>query len=286
MFIIKTGLVLEGGGVRGIYTAGILDVFMENGLGFDGVVGVSAGAIHGCSFLSGQKGRSIRYYKKYSGDPRFMSLRSFITTGDFVGVDFCYHELPEQLDVYDFDEFKRRGVPFYAVCTNVETGQAEYMLISDMLEQIDYIRASASLPYFSRIVEINGKKYLDGGCSDSIPVSAFQKMGYERNVVILTRHSEYRKKPEMEKLAKIVYRKYPAFIEALRKRHIVYNQTTAEIAEMEKAGSIFVIRPDSALDIGRLETDPEKIQKIYDIGRRDAEKHMESLKNWLGTAQA
>ena len=153
----KTGLVIEGGGVRGIYAAGVLDAFMEAELHFDGVIGVSAGAIHGCSFLSGQKGRSIRYYRKYCGDPRFMSFRSWLTTGDLVGVDFCYHELPDKLDVYDHDAFEACGTPFYAVCTNVETGKAEYIQLTDMRSQIDYLRASASLPYFSRIVEINGK---------------------------------------------------------------------------------------------------------------------------------
>ena len=158
----KTGLVLEGGGVRGIYTAGVLDVFMAHGLQFDGLIGVSAGAIHGCSYLSGQQGRSIRYYRKYVGDPRFMSLRSWIRTGDLVGVDFCYHELPDRLDVYDHEAFLRNPTPFYAVCTNVETGQAEYLRITDMRGQIDVLRASASLPYCSRIVEIGGCKYLDG----------------------------------------------------------------------------------------------------------------------------
>lgn len=278
---MKTGLILEGGGVRGIYTAGILDIFMERGISFDGVIGVSAGAIHGCSYLSKQIGRGIRYYKKYSGDPRFMSIRSWLKTGDVVGADFCYHELPEQLDLYDYDEFNRSKVPFYTVCTNVETGGAEYIRINDMKTDIDYIRASASLPYFSRIVEIGGKKLLDGGCSDSIPIMQFRKMGYERNVVILTRPADYIKKPEMRHLANIVYRKYPSFVEALHSRHIVYNDTVAKINELEKSGSAFVIRPSSALDIGRLETDPVKIEAVYNIGRCDAEKTADRLAEWL-----
>jgi len=157
----KTGLVLEGGGFRGIYTAGVLDVFMEEGLSFEGLIGVSAGAIHGCSFISGQKGRSIRYYLKYCADPRFMSLRSLIKTGDLVGVDFCYHELPEQLDVYDNAAFLKNPAAFYAVVTNVETGQAEYLQLHDMFRDIDILRASASMPYVSRIVKWQGKKLLD-----------------------------------------------------------------------------------------------------------------------------
>lgn len=278
---MKTGLVLEGGGVRGIYTAGILDVFMEHGITFDGVIGVSAGAIHGCSYLSNQKGRSIRYYKKYCGDPRFMSLQSWIKTGDFVGADFCYHELPEKLDIYDNEAFKANGTPFYAVCTNVETGKSEYILLTDMYAQIDYLRASASLPYFSRLVEIDGKKYLDGGCSDSIPLEVFQNMGYERNVVVLTRDAAYRKQKEHPLLPRLFYHKYPAFAKVLANRHTRYNEAVEKITQEEEKGNIFVIRPEHPLEIGRLETDPEKVQKIYDIGRSDAQKAMEKLKIWL-----
>lgn len=278
---MKTGLVLEGGGVRGIYTAGVLDVFMEHGITFDGVIGVSAGAIHGCSYLSGQKGRSIRYYKKYCGDPRFMSMRSFLKTGDYVGVDFCYHELPEKLDVYDNKAFKKSGVPFYCVCTNVETGKPEYIRMTDMIAQIDYLRASASLPYFSRIVEIEGKLYLDGGCTDSIPVEAFQRMGYGRNVVILTRPADYRKQEELRLLPGVVYRKYPAFAAALRNRHNAYNDQAAKIKLLERSGQIFVIRPEKALQIGRLETNPDKVQEIYDLGRKDAENALTGLLDWM-----
>lgn len=278
---MKTGLVLEGGGVRGIYTAGVLDVFMEHGLSFDGVIGVSAGAIHGCSYLSGQKGRSIRYYKKFCRNPRFMSMRSWIRTGNVVETEFCYHELPDRLDVYDHDGFRRCGVPFYVTCSNVETGLPEYLLVTDMREQIDCLRASASLPYFSQIVEINGGKYLDGGCTDSIPVDAFRKMGYERNVVILTRDADYRKKPEMRGLAKLVYRKYPAFAQALLNRHNEYNRTVSRVAELEQSGEVFVIRPGVPLEIGRLENDPDIIQETYDIGRADAIKQMDGLKRWL-----
>ena len=157
---MKTGLVLEGGGVRGIYTAGVLDVFMEHGITFDGVIGVSAGAIHGCSYLSNQKGRSIRYYKKYCNDPRFMSFKNWIKTGDIVGADFCYRQLPDELDIYDHEQFYKNTSDFYVTCSNVETGKPEYIQIKDMKTQIDALRASASLPYFSRVVEINDKKYL------------------------------------------------------------------------------------------------------------------------------
>lgn len=278
---MKTGLVLEGGGVRGIYTAGVLDVFMEEGLSFDGLIGVSAGAIHGCSYLSGQKGRSLRYYLNYVSDPRFMSIQSLIKTGDLVGVDFCYHELPDKLDVYDHEAFLKNPTPFYVTVTNVETGEAEYLRIRDMRSQIDLLRASASLPYCSRVVQIGEKKYLDGGCADAVPLETFREMGYGRNVVVLTRPADYRKSPQSRAMTLLFYRRYPKFAAALARRHIRYNETMARIQELEQAGEIFVIRPAQALEVSRLETDPAKVQKVYDRGRADALAAMASMKEWL-----
>ncbi len=278
---MKTGLVLEGGGMRGIYTAGILDAFMEHDINFDGVIGVSAGAIHGCSFVSRQKGRSIRYYKKYCKDPRFMSFKSLITTGDFVGADFCYHELPEKLDVYDNDAFLASSTDFYVTCTDLETGKAVNHLVKDMFKEVDYLRASASLPHFSRIVEIGGKKYLDGAVTDSIPVLAFQEIGYQRNVVVLTREDGYVKKAEMPWLARLAYRKYPKFVKALQNRHVMYNDSLAKLKEMEQEGTVLVIRPAASLNIGRLENNPGKIQEIYDVGYQDGLKMTEKVKEFL-----
>ena len=278
---MKTGLVLEGGGSRGIYTAGVLDAFLEFGIQFDGVIGVSAGAIHGCSYVSKQNGRSLRYYKKYSGDPRFMGIRSWIKTGDFVGADFCYHELPEKLDIYDNDAFKASPTKFYAVCTDVETGRPLCHLFTDMQKEIDYLRASASLPYFSRLVDIAGKKYLDGSCSDSVPIEAFQEMGYEKNVVVLTRPRGYKKKPAKQILASVLYRKYPAFREELKKRHLKYNDCMKRIESLEDEGKVLVIRPETALNIGRLENNPEKTQEIYDVGYQDGLRMTEKVKDFL-----
>ena len=278
---MKAGLVLEGGSVRGLYTAGVLDVFLEHGIAFDGVIGVSAGAIHGCSFLSGQRGRSIRYYLKYCNDPRFMSVSSLLKTGDLVGADFCYHEIPEKLDIYDNDAFMQNGVPFYAVCSNVETGKPEYLQMSDMFRDIEIMRASASMPYVSRMVEINGKKYLDGGCTDSIPVDAFRNMGYERNVVVLTRDISYRKKPELAGLAKLMYRNYPAFAKVQANRYLEYNRQVERVLELEKEGAVFVIRPSVPLAVGRMEKDTEKVKEIYNLGRTDALSKLTKLQDWL-----
>ena len=256
-------------------------MFMENGITFDGVIGVSAGAIHGCSFVSGQKGRSIRYYMKYCRNWQFMSFRSLLLTGNIAGEKFCYHTLPEKLDPYDYEAFKKSPTKFYVGCSNVETGKPEYIRITDMKNQIDVIRASASLPYVSRLVKTEGMKLLDGGCTDSIPLMKFREMGFTKNVVILTRPKGYQKEPEQLAMAKLCYRKYPAFVEALSHRHECYNESLRQIEELEKMGEIFVLRPDEPLKIGRLERSPEKLQQVYDIGRRDALMKMRDLKRWL-----
>jgi len=276
----KTGLVLEGGGMRGIYTAGVLDVFMEHGVRFDGVLGVSAGAIHGCSYVSGQKGRNIRYYKKYCRDERMMSWKNWLKNGELVNEQFCYHDLPERLEPYDYEAFDRSGMEFYVGCSNLETGKGEYLRVTDMKEEIDLLRASASLPYVSRIVEARGMKLLDGGCTDSVPYAAFHRMGYRRLVVVLTRHKGYIKKKEANWAAPIVYRKYPNFVRAVKNRHISYNRMIKRLEELEAAGKIFVIRPSEELKIGRTEGDPEKLQQVYEIGRRDAQAQLEAMLAW------
>ena len=282
---MKTGLVLEGGAMRGIYTAGVLDVFMDHGLHFDVVIGVAAGALHGCSFVSGQKGRSIRYYKKYRNNKHFMSFWNLLHTGEIVGEKFCYHEIPERLDPFDYEVFAKSDTDFYVTCTNLKTGKAEYIKITDMMGQIDAMRASASMPYVSKIVTYDGKKLLDGGCADSIPVKQFQKMGYERNVVVLTREEGYEKKPQNARMAELRYRRYPLFAETLKNRHKVYNQTLKDIRQMEENGEIFVIRPSEKLTIGRMEKDLKEIQRVYDIGRKDAEEKMKDLKNWMDKSE-
>ncbi|HCT90679.1 MAG TPA: patatin family protein [Lachnospiraceae bacterium] len=281
---MATGLVLEGGAMRGIYTAGVLDEFIREGITFPGVIGVSAGAVHGCSYVAGQRGRSIRYYLRYCGDKRFMSAHSLITTGNIVGEQFCYHDLPERLDPFDYQGFQRSGTDFYVVCTNVRTGKAEYILCKDMRKDIDYMRASASMPFVSRIVCAGGKKLLDGGVADSVPVQAFRRMGYEKNVIVLTRPAGYKKKlgSTTRRLARVMYRRYPAFERAIMNRHKEYNGTLEEIDRLEKAGEVFVIRPEEPLKLGRAETDREKIRAVYQIGVRDARRRMDGLRTFLG----
>lgn len=268
---MKSCLVLEGGAKRGIYTAGVLDVFLENNIVADAVIGVSAGAIHGCSYAAKQKGRSIRYNLKYNDDYRFMSFKSLIKTGNMVDTEFAYHELPDTLDPFDHEAFEKSETKFYATCTNLETGKPEYVFCPNLRnDYIDYLRASASMPLVSQIVEMNGKKYLDGGISDSIPIKAAINMGFEKNIVVLTRPSGYRKhKFSMLWLAKIVYRKFPNFIKALKVRHEDYNQTLDYIKELEDNKQILVIRPSKLIKISRMETNPEIIKQMYELGRSD-----------------
>ena len=279
----KTGLVLEGGAVRGIYTAGVLDVFMENDITFDGVIGVSAGAIHGCSFCSHQHGRSIRYYQNYIDNPRFMSFKSLIKTGNICETEFCYQEIPEKLDPYDYEALESNPVEFYVTCSNLETGKGEYIRIRTMRpDEIDFLRASASMPLVSHIVEKGGMKLLDGGISDSVPLKAFVRMGFKKDVVVLTRQAGYRKDPSSALPYELMYHKYPNFVKACRRRHINYNYTMDLIDRLESEGKIYVIRPSRNPGIGRLEKDHGKIQEVYELGRKDAEEKLAGLKEFLG----
>ncbi len=281
---MKSGLVLEGGGMRATYTIGVLDVMMENGIEYDGIIGVSAGAIHGISYKSRQPGRNIRYYKKYGHDKRFMSFRNMILTGDMVGRQFCYEEIPWKLDPIDNEAFKANPAEFYAVCANVETGGTEYMKIDDLRDpvQMEYVRASATLPFVSRIVEVGGMKLLDGGMTDSIPLRKFQEMGFEKNVVVATRTDSYVKEAENIALARLIYRRYPNFLEAMVKRPSMYNRQKEYILDQEKSGKIFFIRPTAELGISRTDADPDHLEEIYRIGRKDALRALPGLKEFLG----
>ncbi|MBQ8894672.1 MAG: patatin family protein [Clostridia bacterium] len=267
--------------MRAIYVAGVLDVFMENNIWPEGLIGVSAGAIHGSVYLGNQPGRTIRYYKKFSKHRNFMSLWSLLTTGSIVGEQFCYHDLPDRLDPFDYDTFEQCGIDYYAVCTDLETGEAVYQKCSDLHREMDYMRASASMPYVSKIVEVGGRKLLDGGVADSIPLEAFRRMGYDRNIVVLTQCKGYEKKPQDPKLAKLFYKKYPKFAEALINRHRVYNDALRRIEELEQAGEIFVLRPSEDLGIRRMEKDPARLEAQYALGRKDAEKNLVFLKEFI-----
>lgn len=280
---MKKGLVLEGGGMRGMFTAGVTDVMMENGIAFDGLVGVSAGACFGCNYKSRQPGRSLRYNLKYCSDPRYCSFRSLVKTGDLFGADFCYLEIPQKLDPFDYETFLNDPMEFHVVCTDVESGKAVYRRLTHARNnEMLWIRASASMPLVSRIVEADGLKLLDGGIADSIPLKYFEGLGYERNVVVLTQPEGYTKSPNrMLPLMRRALRKYPRVVETMARRHEVYNDTTAYIRRREAEGACFVIQPESKLEVGRVEHDPEKLRAVYELGRRTMLRRLDGLKAYL-----
>ncbi len=280
---IKKGLILEGGSMRGMFSCGIIDVFLENGITFDGVVGVSAGAVFGCNLKSKQKGRALRYNKMFCKDKRYASMRNFIKTGDVYGADFCYHEIPDRLDVFDKETFASNPMEFYIVATDIETGRPVYHKCKDGGEEdLLWMRASASMPLASKIVEIGDRKLLDGGMADSIPVKFLERRGYDRNIAILTQPLDFeKKKNKYLGLIRIVYRKFPNLIKSMATRHLRYNRTTAYIRERELSGELFVIRPPEALNIGSVEHNPDELDRVYEIGRKVALERLDEIKAWL-----
>ena len=280
---MKKGLVLEGGAMRGMFSAGVMDVLMESGIEFDGVVGVSAGAVFGCNYKSKQIGRTIRYNIKYIKDPRYCSFRSLIKTGDMFGADFCYRKIPFELDIFDNETFKNNPLKFYVVATDVNTGKAVYKRVDSADEKgLLYMRASASMPLVSTIINVDGTELLDGGISDSIPLEFFINKGCKKNLVILTQPKDYiKKKNSLIPLMKISLRKYPKLIEAMSNRHILYNKQVKYAEEAEKNGSAFIIRPAEKLPIGRLEKNPETLKTVYELGREEALKNLDKIKEYL-----
>lgn len=278
---MKVGLVLEGGAMRGLYTAGILDVFLEQDIHVDGIVGVSAGVLFGVNYPSKQKGRALRYNLKYLNDKRYMGLHSLITTGNIVNKDFAFYDLPINIDRFDEQTFIDSGIDFYVTLTNVDTGQAEYVKLSHIFEQMEVLRATSAMPFVSRMVEIDGKRYLDGGIADSIPLEKCRQLGYDKIIVILTRPLEYRKKAVNPLLFKLFYAKYPNLVASLTQRYLNYNQRVEQVIEADKKGEIFVFRPSKTLPIKRIEKDPVKIQAMYDLGVADAHQALADLKHYL-----
>lgn len=278
---MRVGLVLEGGAMRGLYTAGVLDVFLDENIPIDGIVAVSAGALFGVNYPSKQKGRALRYNLNYLKDKRYMGLHSLLTTGNIVNKEFAYYEVPFNLDRFDEQAFKQSDIDFYATVTNLNTGLAEYKKITSVLEQMEVLRASSAMPLVSKIVELDHQPYLDGGIADSIPLSKAQSLGFDRLIVILTRPLEYRKKSSSSRLYERVYRTYPKFVQTWKNRAKQYNDTVEKIINLEAKGDIFVIRPSKTLPIKRLEKNLSKVQAMYDLGILDTKRVMEDVWNYL-----
>jgi len=277
---MKTMLVLEGGALRGIYTAGVLDVLLETDIKIDAIVGVSAGALFGINYVSNQKGRCLRYNLENVNNKNYMGLYSLLTTGNIMNKDFCFNKLIYETDPFDFETFKKSKTKFYCVVTNLETGKAEYIEIKDLKKDMEYLRASGSMPLVSQIVDINGKKYLDGAIADSVPIQWAEKQGYDKIIVAETRPKEFRRKKTFLLPFKIKYRKYPNFVKAVDNRTEEYNQTKEYIIKKENK-DIFVIRPSKLVKIKRIEKDKEKIKEMYHLGESDMKSNLKRLKNYL-----
>ena len=280
--MMKKGLVLEGGAMRGLWTAGITDVMMEHDIWPDGLIGVSAGAAFGCNYKSRQAGRAIRYNTRFANDSRYSGVRSLLTTGNYFNADFGYHVIPTQYDIFDNDAFNNNPMAFIAVCTDVETGQAVYRQLDKADDECyDYIRASASMPLVSKVVELGGLKLLDGGVSDSIPLEYFESIGYSRNVVILTQPLGYRKAHNrLMPLMRMSLHKYPKMIQAMDERHVMYNKQLDYVAQAEREGRCLVIRPDEKIPIGHISHDKDQMQRVYEIGRQVGERYIEKIKEF------
>lgn len=280
----KVGLVLEGGAMRGMFTAGVLDTLMDNNIKVDGIVGVSAGALFGPNYFSKQKGRVIRYNKRFCKDRRYMSLLNFILTGNVISKKFAFYDVTTKYDIFDNDTFIKNNTGYYVTATNVATGKPEYFEMKDILDDMEKLRATSAIPLVSKMVIIDEKKYLDGGVSDSIPIGKCKKLGYNKIVVVLTRPLKYRKEALSDKKVKLIsmrYRKYPNLVKAMKNRHIDYNKTIEKIIAMENKKEIFVIRPSESINTNVIERNPDKLQEVYDLGVNDAKKIIKSLKEYL-----
>ena len=277
---MKKGLVLEGGAMRGLFTAGIIDVMMEAGVEPDGLIGVSAGAAFGCNYKSRQPGRAIRYNTRFAKDARYSGLKSLLTTGDYFNAQFGYHIVPYQYDLFDVETFEQNPMEFMVVCTDVLTGQAVYHKMDRVdYDELEWLRASASMPLASKVVEVAGHKLLDGGVADSIPLAYFESIGYDRNVVILTQPEGYVKhRTKLMPLMRIGLRRYPEMIQAMDRRYLMYNRELEFARQAEREGRCLVIRPDEKLPIGHISHDPEEMKRVYQIGREMGDRYIERIK--------
>lgn len=277
----RIGLVLEGGGMRGIYTAGVLDVMIEKGFHPDVICGTSAGVTFGVNLPSRQKGRVLRYNLACVGRRDYISFHSLLTTGNIINVPFAYDKLPRQIDVFDNEAFNSSGTEFWATVTNTETGKAEYMQIRDCDAQMDVIRASASLPFLSRKVMIDGVPYLDGGIADNIPLEKCLELGCDRIIIVLTHPADFVRTGSMVPLARLFYPRDRRLIQAMAERSDRYNECLRKIARLRDEGKVIVIQPQSPLRIGRLEKDRDKIRHTHALGVQDAEALWDRIEAYL-----
>lgn len=278
----KTCLVLEGGAMRGIYTAGVLDTLMQNNIKFDAIIGVSAGALFGINYKSNQKGRAYRYNMKYINDKEYIGLYSYLTTGNIMNKSFCFDKLVNELDKFDYRAFKNNKTKFYVVVTNLLTGTPEYQELTDLNDQnqMEYLRASGSMQYVSKPVKINNNYYLDGATGDSIPIKYMEKLGFNKIIVVGTRPEGYKKQYKPQP-SKIFYKKYPKFIKALSNRPSMYNETIKYIEKKANNHEIIFIRPSQDLKVKRIEKNKKKLSSLYTLGQNDTKEIISTINKYL-----
>ena len=279
---MKKGLVLEGGAMRGLWTAGITDVMMEHDIRPDALIGVSAGAAFGCNYKSRQIGRAIRYNTRFARDSRYSGIKSLLTSGDYFNARFGYHVVPYEYDVFDTAAFEQNPMTFTIVCTDVETGQPVYHDMTHVdYDELEWLRASASMPLASKVVHVGGYKLLDGGVGDSIPLEYFERRGITRNVVILTQPLGYQKEHlRLMPLMRLALRKYPHMIRALDERHLMYNYQLEYVANAERLGRCLVIRPDEKIPIGHISHDADQMRFVYEQGRKVGEQYIDRIRDF------
>lgn len=284
---IKPALVLEGGGMRGAYTSGILEAFMKENIDFSYIIGVSAGASNGASFISKQKGRNKKVFVDYVSHKEYSGFKHWIREKSYFNMKFLFDTLPNELLPFDYDNFFSSETIFKICTTNGETGKPEYFDKRDIKDKPMsnlILQASSSLPIISMPVEINGIKYFDGGIVDSIPIKKSIEDGNKYNVIILTRNKDYRKgKQKLGFYFRSHLKKYPKVLEAIEKRHIVYNHTLDEIERLEKEGLIYIFRPIATINVGRMEKDSEKLLDLYNQGYKEAMEQMDDFRKWIAT---
>ena len=268
--------------MRGIYTAGVLDFFMDKDIKVDAIVGVSAGALFGFNYVSKQRGRCIGYNLEYCCRKDYMGFHSWLTTGNIMNEKVCFHEIVYDTHPVDIDTFNKSKVKFYAVVTNVETGKAEYKLITDIDNEMEYLRASGSMPLVSKMVEITGKRYLDGAIGDSIPLKWALEQGYDRVIVVRTRYGNYRKKKGITLPYKLMYHNYPKFMNNAINRYKNYNDTLDYIENMKKDKRILVIEPSKYIKVKRIERNKDKVKSMYELGYDDAKNMYKDINTFLG----
>ena len=279
---MRRGLVLEGGAMRGLWSAGVTDVMMEHGVEPDGLIGVSAGAAFGCNYKSRQIGRAIRYNTRFAKDARYSGIRSLLRSGNYFNAEFGYHVVPYEYDIFDTQTFEQNPMRFTVVCTDVLTGQAVYHDIDHVdYEELEWLRASASMPLASKVVKVQGHQLLDGGVSDSIPLEYYERQGFDRNVVILTQPKGFVKEPnKLMPVMRIALRKYPKMLKAMDERHVMYNHELDYVAEAERQGRCLVIRPDGKIPIGHISHNPDEMRHVYEMGRTIGERYIEQIKEF------